>query len=249
MKFNSILTLIFMVLVGLLNQKVVAQTDAEQITPLRIFESYGNPPGNEFRPVKITIAEAINEFTNSETEAGFNTLYFGKDELLNLMEQDNCVGLRFYNVLEDSTSNKTKLLAVGIIENGAELKGQGTKNYLLSRSTLNGTITPIVVDFEAAQVYAMNAYQNEQIKVFGTVLSKVDLTNLMKGGSCRGIKFGPGSRYFEMPNNEPAKKCYSLLAMPIGKSGSDMNTTYLKSLEPCPTFCPNANLLLVPMEE
>lgn len=249
MKNKFLNTLSIVVFGCLFSLHSIAQTDAEQITPYREFQNYRNPSENDFRPVKVNLAEAINETNSSEEETGFNTLFFGKEELLAILNQPNCIGIRFYNVLADSTTTIVSLLAVGVLENGAEINGGSTQNYLLSRTSLEGTLVPIKVEIQVAQAYAMSAYQNTQIKTYTTFFSNTDLSNLLKGGTCKGLKLRSGNRLFALPEEGPAKKCYSILAMPVKKDGSDMNTTYLKSLEPCPTFCPNDNFLLIPAGE
>lgn len=78
----------------------------------------------------ISLEEAkklINNFRNKVGEESVKAHYLGKEAILKVLEQENCVGLRIYYAENDE--GKPELVVVGVNEEGKDL----TKGTILER--------------------------------------------------------------------------------------------------------------------
>ncbi len=76
--------------------------------------------GNEGE--KITIEEAVKfteNYRNSEKAEAIKAEFIGKESLVEILNQDECVGIRFYFGRHDN--GNLNIVAVGCDENGEDL--------------------------------------------------------------------------------------------------------------------------------
>ena len=223
--------------------------DDNNVTPYQTFEGYSNPSSRSQMPVSISLANAEREVNKYASLAGFTAQYFSKADLLALLSQENCVGIRFYNCLNNSTSNNASIIAVAVKSNGSEICPLFGKQYLLSKNVSGTTIEAEHITKNQAKDLVVNLGKNTDIKSFSAFYSKANLSEMLNEG-IDGLKLIPGSRLFEMRNSEGNNetKRYNTM-MIIGVSASngkltDTGNAYAKTIEPCPTMCPDNKLLL-----
>jgi hypothetical protein len=102
-----------------------------------------NYTGNEDHSISLAeAAELTANYRNAQTGDYIKAEYFGKNAILDLLNQDNCIGMRIYYGLDNNSVKK--LVLVGVDGNGNDLdsgvildKGFPCPTYCSSSNSLN----------------------------------------------------------------------------------------------------------------
>jgi hypothetical protein len=218
-----------------------AQSEQESVISYRTFSSYSNPPENGFVPQPITTAEALSEIEATFSKTGFYAVYFSKSDINELLNTEGSVGVRFYNAVEDPEMNAVEIVATSIKADGSEIEN----TYLISKPVLGGYSTKSINKNEARS-YVENAVSRSEIIAFNVFFSKYDLNNILINQMSSGIKFSPGDRLFLERDNTTTKTRYTMMAIGVDNDLVEIGDTYMQSIEPCPTLCPDDQLMLTP---
>lgn len=102
-----------------------------------------NYTGNEDHSISLTEASELTaNYRNAQTDDYIRAEFFGKNAILDLLNQDNCIGMRIYYGLDNN--GVKKLVLVGVDGNGNDLdsgvildKGFPCPTYCSSSNSLN----------------------------------------------------------------------------------------------------------------
>lgn len=224
------------------------QKDFDKITPYKGFSGYTDPSVNEFAPASVPITDAFEEAALYASAAGFSSAFFNPNDIIALVNQKDCIGIRFYNALESSTSSKSIIIAVGVKSDGSEINPALKKSYLQSQPAEAQGINTKLITAGTANNYVTNIVSASQFSAVNTFFPKSTITAIASSANCAGIKLIPGSRKFQLSATNPSEvgSYLCLMLAAVNQSYSETGSSYLKSLEPCPTFCPNDKLMLGP---
>lgn len=79
-----------------------------------------NYTGNEDHSISLTEASELTaNYRNAQTGSYIKAEYFGKNAILDLLNQDSCIGMRVYYGL--NSEGVQKLVLVGVDTNGDDL--------------------------------------------------------------------------------------------------------------------------------
>jgi hypothetical protein len=226
--------------------EVYGQKESENVTPYRAFDSYRDPSPGDYAPRLISSQEAAEEKSFSSVQTGISEAYFSKAEILSLLDQNQCVGLRFYNVLENASGNDGQVVAVAVRADGSEIAPSSSNKYCLSQGPQGKTIRSAFIDKSTARVFAENAVRKGSWNTFNTYFSKSELQQLLRSSDAYGLKLIPGHRQFELPAGNGTKTCYTLSAAPINSDLNEIGSEFQKSIIPCPTYCADDDMMLSP---
>lgn len=86
--------------------------------------------GNEGTYITLTQGNAWTASYRAANPNGVKAFFYGKTKLQEMINQTNCVGLRFYHAIDDTGA--TQLVVVGVTAAGADM----TSGLILDRSLL-----------------------------------------------------------------------------------------------------------------
>ena len=233
-------------LLSILCMEVYGQKESENVTPYRAFDSYRDPSPGDYAPRLISSQEAAEEKSFSSAQTGISEAYFSKAEILSLLEQSPCVGVRFYNVLENASGNEGQVVAVAVRADGSEIAPSSSNKYCLSQGPQGKTIRSAFIDKNTASVFAENAVRKGSWNTFNTYFSKSELQQLLRSSDTYGLKMIPGHRQFELPAGNGTKTYHSLSAVAVNSDLDDLGQPFQKSIQPCPAYCPDDAMMLSP---
>lgn len=237
----SLVTTSFFVLFSL---SAIGQKDAEKVTPFKAFTGYTDPCTSDFTPAIVPKNEALSEATANAAAAGFSSAFFAPSELLTLVNQNGSIGVRFYNAIE-STSTASFVIAVAVKPDGSEINPAFKKSYYQSQPVGSKGVLSKLISGGAASNYVTNMVSANNLTAASAFFPKSTITEIAST-NCAGIKVIPGSRKFQLnaaSNNEVGSHlCFMISG--VASDLSEMESSYYKSLEPCPTVCPNDKLML-----
>lgn len=239
---NLLLKVVFMPTILLFCNTLIAQKDEDNITPYKAFETYLDPNIAGFAPIVISIADANQEAINNTDATGFSHAYFSKTEIASLTANSECVGVRFYNAIKKARDG-VQIIAVGVKTDGSEYTGQ----YVLSQDVSKGIIQSMNISMSQAN-NAITNIANSGKTNYSVFFPKSTLNSILEPSYCVGIKVIPGSRKFDEGGNK-INSFKTMLIAGINSSLGNIDAIFYKSLEPCPTICPNDNLMLMPNKQ
>lgn len=216
---------------------LVAQRDEIIITPYNPFVEYLDPCNPTFAPIPTSIQNANVEAANNSESTGFLEAFFSKSELISILNSSNCVGIRFYNALD---RNNYGVVAVGVNSSGGELN-----QYLFSQIPQGETIVSRSILADEARVYVESLINQSGIIGYSVFFPKTSLNNILAEQGCSGVKLMPAERQFET-NGNGASYFKTMNVLGVNENLTPVSNC-LTSQEPCPTVCPNDNLLLTPV--
>jgi hypothetical protein len=248
MKPSIKLFTVFLTFSVILSIPAFGQKDFDNITPYKGFSGYTDPCENDFAPASVPISDAFEEATLNAAAAGFSSAFFTPLDITELVNQKDCIGIRLYNALESSTSSTSVIIAVGVKSDGSEINPALKKSYLQSQPAEAQGINSKLISSGTANNYVTNIVSSGKFSAVSVFFPKSTITEIASSTNCAGVKVIPGSRKFQLsatdPNEVGSYLCLMLAA--VNQSYSETESSYLKSLEPCPTICPNDNLILGP---
>ncbi|HNT80828.1 MAG TPA: hypothetical protein PKH65_09125 [Bacteroidia bacterium] len=219
-------------------------SDEGNITPYRTFNNYSSPPPSGFAPIQINTDEAQIEQTNNKAEAQYTAEYINLENLRNLLDNPDAIGLRIYNVIDAYKNGAGRVMVVPVRSDGSEIFYASKITYIMSESFMGSRITCKKLWRSNARSY----YQYVDVaKRQSAFISKQDIENIINPSGTIGIKFIPGSRLYTDSINYNQKRLAFLMIGVSDNDGTlnDVGTTYHKINEPCPTYCPKLGTLLV----
>lgn len=104
--------------------------------------------GNENHDISLdAAAQMTKNFRDTVSTTATIALYFGKKAIQDILNQENCVGLRLYYAINENSQNQ--LVAVGVDSSGNDLyqgkladRALCCPNYCSSANPLNSNMTP-----------------------------------------------------------------------------------------------------------
>lgn len=170
--------------------------------------------------IVISQEEALNTAAEYSGTFGFENVYFSNDDLNRMINDPNCIGIRFYTAINPEMGGQTEI-AVGVDANGNEL-GQ----YYRSNGTYS---TPMNAESATS---AVEGSKNSEYATVACTFATGDITNMVMSQGSSGIHIKPGLH----------EGTYSLVTVgaslnPEGSGSGDSGSTYLKGAAPCPNTC------------
>lgn len=222
-------------------------SDEENTTPYRVFSTYSDPAPDSFSPISIDTDAAITEKDNNKSAALYSQEYLLNENITDLLGMSGCVGIRIYNSLDAYKNGKGRVIAVPVKADGSEIVSIYKQTYLMSQ-TFEGS------EIECQKLYKSNArnYVTYSKNAGGlhyqsAFYSKSELNALLSQSNAIGIKIMPGSRKYTDSQGTSNKRLAFLLIAVENRNNvlTDIGSNYLKSNEPCPTYCPKIGTMLV----
>ena len=224
--------------------------DAQKITPLYRETGFTNPEPNDFTPAVIPSKEVADEASANREEAGFEKVFFSNGTLNAMLSRKDCIGIRFYNSLNEAFDKPT-VFAIGVIASGSEIAAAAA-DYCISNGMDMGKDVNYITK-ETARGCITEFKRTEGRKNYTVYMSATALKGLMNASGAIGINITPGNRIYTESEGK-TKDCNTMIFCPAANTGGTItdlggaNTVYIKSLEPCPTLCGNAQNYVVAPE-
>nr|MBS0037878.1 hypothetical protein [Saprospiraceae bacterium] len=183
-------------------------------------------------------------------EMRFEPSYVGVDAIRGLLEQTDCVGIRFYNASKTSNGGNIGLVAVGIRMDSTEINGHGTRNYSMMEPNKQEELETDGVQRAVAKKYAENVKEGDKIPSYSAVFYRDEIRRLCPEWNCSGFELKPTTT-----ENNDGDTIYTMLMMvDEQEEGSQEGNTSIVSSAPCPPVCPSYDKLLLepslePIEE
>ena len=174
--------------------------------------------------------------------AAFDTTFVEIAVIKNLLRQDSCIGIRFYNASTDERAEEIGLLAVCFKPDSSEIYGPGTRNYsMFQPRSMEGAA--VNLDRSQARQYAKNVKESDGGTAFSVVFTKEEIERLCENYGCAGFMIAPDVVKLGDDGRE-----YCTMNMMVYKpygSNSDQVKSAVKSSQPCPPVCPLFEKLLI----
>lgn len=183
-------------------------------------------------------------------EMRFEPTYVGVDIIRGLLEQPDCVGIRFYNASKTSDGGNIGLVAVGIRMDSTEINGNGTRNYRMMEPNKREELETDEVQRAVAKKYAENVKVGDKIPSYSAVFYRDEIGKICPEWNCSGFELKPTTK-----EDNGGDLIHTMLMMVDGQEeGSKEDNTLIVSSAPCPPVCPNYDKLLLkpslePIEE
>ncbi len=172
--------------------------------------------------------------------------FFHSSDLTGLLDQENCVGIRIYNVDAASTTDR-RLIAIGVSSDGSELNQPVTEaKYLLSPA-----VTPIGSGAEKmSRTRAKDTIEAPAIAgvarsdiFFASYFSKTMIDSLLKSPQedvvINGVRFYVTPQLAGLPGS--ITHCGVSAVVKDGLITVPDQAVHLVSDRPCPGFCVNSD--------
>ena len=210
----------------------------------------------------FNLQERGDSIENSSESNLFN-VFFHKDDLVRLLDQENAIGIRFY---PGSNQGQDSLIGVGV-EIDETITGFSNKRvdiedlFILS----GGPAINAESDDTLSRVAALNNCIAQQNKLtiddesvpdsekrsgfFSVFFSREAIQHLLDFQSCAGLRIYCHVLEHEDERFQTAVKPLTLFAVPVGNFGQALiqsETAALESLAPCPPDCGDPNKYLNP---
>lgn len=163
---------------------------------------------------------------NDELLQGF----LSKNDLQTLLGQTNCVGVRIYNTDAVTPAVGSRIIAVGVRENGSELNGTNDRGYVQSR--LFDPTPPAANGNPVPRSNAVTLVSSLSEK-FSSFFSRTMLQALLAGNAA-GVGFHKTTVRLD------SREFSTHAGAPYEVSGGQLQiaaSPYLKSDQPCPGIC------------
>ncbi len=168
--------------------------------------------------------------------------FFNAADLNRLLAQENCVGIRLYNVREKEKEDR-RLIAVGITSEGDEINQPLTdQKYILSeKAGSNGQSVQKMTRSEAKATVEASEKSNLLnpaiffASYFSQTMIQTLLNPLKNGPEIAGIRFYIVTRAFEIAGG--VTHCGAATVVNEGVLSVPNRARHIVSDQPCPGFC------------
>lgn len=97
--------------------------------------------GTEGAPIELELAKTWTSNYRKQFTGTIKALFFGKDILQNIMNQEGCMGIRFYNALDEA--GMQKLVIVGANAAGEDMCDGIVADYAVPCPNMCDTTSPL----------------------------------------------------------------------------------------------------------
>ena len=196
---------------------------------------FSNPATNS--PISISVEEFDAQAQDNIGWCGFSAAYFHKGDVEALLNTPACVGVRIYNAKEGVGQSYADLIMVAVDSKGNEIGS--SPNYILSKALdVNGSLASNKVTFKYPKTCVSNLDVSNSFVVYSSYFSKTTISGLLGQPNCTGIKVKPTDERFTVNGSTEVHRTMSVGAANVNNSKlTELGSSYLKSVEPCPTDC------------
>lgn len=200
---------------------------------------YSSPESDEFAPRILSISEATSKAEQAGGSCAYTQAFISSSDLTKLLNISKCVGVRFYNGLQNESDKYASMIAVAVDAYGNEIGRTFSNNYLCVASVNKSSKCETSTLSKGKARNCVEFVSSSDLISQKVFFSKALLEDRMNSKNANGVSLLPAI-------NDRSEHTISVAGASYenGKVTAAETNYYMSEL-PCPTDCGNTDDYLV----